>query len=117
MKMVKLLQNINKIYFLQSTSVSTLNIMVGDIIICRYREVGIGEKVRQFKGKCISISRTGNNKRVVLRNVFGETAAEYSFYLSSNRIIELLRINLRVRSTKKKLYYLRYKPIGQSKVK
>jgi ribosomal protein L19 len=115
--MAKLLQNINKIYFLQSTLGSSLNITVGDIIICRYREVGIGEKVRQFKGKCISISRTGNNKRVILRNVFGETAAEYAFYLSSNRIIELLRINFQKRSAKNKLYYLRYKPIGQSKVK
>jgi ribosomal protein L19 len=116
---MNLLNRINNILKLELEIVKPdIQVSVGDVVFCMYRQIGIGEKVRGFLGRCISVrGQKEIHECIILRNVFGDVAAEYIFYRISNRIVELYVSKNTLNKFRSNLYYLRKRGLKKSKIK
>jgi ribosomal protein L19 len=95
------------------------NLRSGDAVYCSYIDIGIGEKIRSFSGRCLSVTGKLFNKRALLINSVNDVGVEYSFYIFSNRNREVLHVPLvgGKFGLKSKLLFLRHKPTVWYKLK
>jgi ribosomal protein L19 len=73
-----------------------------------------------FFGRCIAYKKKNSIvSQIQLRNVFNKDPVELSFFLNSPFVLKIIskRKNRYSKFNKNKLYYLRYKKLGYSKVK
>lgn len=92
---------------------------IGSALLIRYEFSGGHWKSRKFIGILIAKSGTGSSTRYTLRNIIGQTAVEFSFYIYSPAVISLEKLPiLKFKSVRRaKFFFLRKKPLNQSFVK
>ena len=93
------------------------NYKVGDTISVKYQYAGVGLKIRKFVGVCIARRQKGMTSVILLRNVVSNKGVEMLFFLESNKVISVQKLNYKRNKVKRsKLYYLRDKPLSKSKI-